>query len=110
MHTDKERGKNSAKTQTFEQHTGCTWQSMLAICHSVHTCTPRHLFGCFKGTLTRNKTKSNRIVGSLTGALIKPYKIESTGHRNLGGFWAYRKPSKAALITGPLIDPDKEPV
>ena len=30
-----------AKTQTFEQHTGCTWQSMLAICHSVHTCTPR---------------------------------------------------------------------
>ena len=32
-----------AKTQTFEQHTGCTWQSMLAICHSVHTCTPRQL-------------------------------------------------------------------
>ena len=31
-----------AKTRTFEQHTGCTWQSMLAICHSVHTCTPRH--------------------------------------------------------------------
>ena len=41
MHTDKERGKNSAKTRTFEQHTGCTWQSMLAICHSVHTCTPQ---------------------------------------------------------------------
>ena len=40
MPIDKERGKNSAKTQTFEQHTGCTWQSMLAICHSVHTCTP----------------------------------------------------------------------